>query len=138
MFPIVAWACLGMLGRVWACLGFYVLYVWAPAFLVTFEATFCSNNIWNFSFKWWEKFLWKVKFSPKQNSFPGNIDGTQYRNGCSKSPLHVSFNEWMAIWGRRHQVIRWLTSQKDLQKSAVDAAAMDFTVKAKYFYKALL
>ena len=74
MFPIVdqsAWACLGVLGRAWACLGvlgraraclgvignacaclgvlgyacFYVLYVWAPAFLVTFEAIFCSNNI---------------------------------------------------------------------------------------------
>ena len=76
-------------------------------------------------------------FPRKQNSFPDNIDGTQYRSGCSKSPLHVSFNEWMAIRGRRHQVIRWLTSQKDLQKSAVDAAAMDFTVKAKYFYKAI-
>ena len=58
MFPIGAWACLGVLGRAWACLGvlgrawaclsFYVLYVWAPAFLVTFEAIFCSNNIWNF------------------------------------------------------------------------------------------
>ena len=41
MFPIVvqsAWACLGVLV-------FYVLYVWAPTFLVTFEAIFCSNNI---------------------------------------------------------------------------------------------
>ena len=53
MFPIVvqsAWGVLGAcLGR--ACLGvlghacFYVLYVWAPTFLVTFEAIFCSNNI---------------------------------------------------------------------------------------------
>ena len=40
MFPIVTWACLGMLGRA----GVYVLYV---TFLVTFEAIFCSNNIWN-------------------------------------------------------------------------------------------
>ena len=54
MFPIVvqsAWGRLGALGRAWARLGalgracFYVLYVWAPAFLVTFEAIFCSNNI---------------------------------------------------------------------------------------------
>ena len=72
MFPIVvqsAWACLGVLGCAWVCLGvlgcawaglgglgrawaglgvilcIYVLYVWVPAFLVTFEAIFCSNNI---------------------------------------------------------------------------------------------
>ena len=55
MFPIdvqSAWACSGMLGRTRACSGVlgralecYVLYVWAPAFLVTFEAIFYSNNI---------------------------------------------------------------------------------------------
>ena len=42
---------LSLLGRAWACLYilylflYFVLYVWAPAFLVTFEAIFCSNNI---------------------------------------------------------------------------------------------
>ena len=59
MLPIVAWACLGVLGCAWACLGVfgrawaylgvlgrvYVLYVRAPASLVTFEVIFCSNNI---------------------------------------------------------------------------------------------
>ena len=49
MFPIIVLSGWVMLGRAWAYLGVlgrvYVLYVWAPAFLVTFEAIFCSNNI---------------------------------------------------------------------------------------------
>ena len=50
MFRVLgrACACSGVLGHALEC---YVLYVWAPAFLVTFEAIFYSNNIWNFLFR---------------------------------------------------------------------------------------